>query len=103
MTITGTGLTVRFTTAPTTGTVGTPVSFTATAAGDTQPYTFSWNFGDGTANVAGGTTNPNTQSHTYTVKGTRTVHVNATSANGKLASATATIVISPMKIGRASS
>src|SRR5439155_672591 len=92
--ITGTPLTLAFTTAPTTGTVGTSVSFTAQAAGDTAPYTFSWNFGDGTANVAGGTTNPNTQSHTYNAKGTFTVKVNATSANAKLATATSSITIS---------
>ncbi|TMI55022.1 PKD domain-containing protein, partial [Candidatus Bathyarchaeota archaeon] len=58
-------LAVSFTTAPTTGTVGTAVSFTATASGGTTPYSFSWSFGDGSAKVAGGATNPNTQSHTY--------------------------------------
>jgi PKD repeat protein len=97
ITIAGTPLTVSFTTAPTTGTVGTPVSFTATAAGDTAPYTFSWNFGDGTANVAGGITNPNSQSHTYQVKGTYSVKVNVTDANGKLASASATITVAPLQ------
>src|SRR2546421_670975 len=92
--ITGTPLTLAFTTAPTTGTVRTSVSFTAQAAGDTAPYTFSWNFGDGTANVAGGATNPNTQSHTYVTKGTFTVTVNVTDANAKLATPTASITIS---------
>src|SRR5207253_10075964 len=68
-------LAVSFTTAPTTGTTGTAVSFTASASGGTTPYSFSWSFGDGSANVAGGATNPNTQSHTYNVKGTFTVKV----------------------------
>src|SRR5207302_577585 len=98
ITITGTALTVAFTTAPTTGTVGTSVSFTANASGDTAPYTFSWSFGDGTANVAGGTTNPNTQSHTYNAKGTFTVKVNATSANSKFATASSTITITPLAL-----
>src|SRR5207249_117172 len=98
ITITGTALTVAFTVAPSTGTVGTSISFTAQAAGDTVPYTFSWSFGDGSAKVAGGTTNPNTQPHTYNVKGTYTVRVNATSANAKLATATATITISPLTL-----
>src|SRR5207245_992095 len=93
ITITGTPLVLTFTTAPTTGTVGTSVSFTAQAAGDTAPYTFSWNFGDGTANVSGGTTNPNTQSHTYHVKGTYTVKVNVTDANGAKQTASSTITI----------
>src|SRR5207244_990939 len=98
ITISGTTLTVSFTTAPTTGTVGTAVSFTASASGDTAPYTFSWSFGDGTAKVAGGTANPNTQSHTYNAKGTFTVKVNATSANGKFATASSTITIAPLAL-----
>ncbi len=81
---------------PTSGTVGTAVTFTASPSGGTAPYTFSWNFGDGTGNVATGTTN--TASHTYTVKGTYTVKVNATDANGKLASASASITIAPLPL-----
>src|SRR5207245_2453317 len=70
------------------------VSFTASASGGTTPYSFSWSFGDGTAKVAGGATNPNTQSHTYATKGTFTVKVNVTDANAKLATASSTITIS---------
>src|SRR5207237_568690 len=91
-------LTVSFTTAPTTGAVGTSVSFTANASGDTAPYTFSWSFGDGTANVAGGTTNPNTQSHTYNAKGTFTVKVNVTDANGAKQTASSVITIAPLPL-----
>src|SRR5207245_376088 len=90
-------LAVVFTTAPTTGVVGTSVSFTASASGGTTPYSFSWNFGDGTANVAGGTTNPNTQSHTYATKGTFTVKVNVTDANGAKQTASSTITIAPLQ------
>src|SRR5206468_4845564 len=50
------GLTITVNTANPTH--GSPVSFTATAAGDTT-YTFAWDFGDGTGRVSGGTTNPN--------------------------------------------
>src|SRR6266487_3710770 len=96
--ITGTPLTVTFTTAPTTGTVNTAVSFTATAAGDTPPYTFSWSFGDGSANISGGSTNPNTQSHTYTAKGTFTVHVNVTDNNGVKQTASSDITIAPLSL-----
>src|SRR5207302_4261986 len=53
-------------TGPSSGVAGAKINFTATASGGSSPYSFSWNFGDGTANVAGGSTNPNAQSHTYT-------------------------------------
>src|SRR6266568_5870965 len=91
-------LAIVFNNPPTTGTVNTAVSFTATASGGTTPYSFSWSFGDGTAKVAGGATNPNTQSHTYTVKGTYSVKVNVTDTNAKLATATTSITISPLAL-----
>src|SRR6266516_893834 len=96
--ISGGGPSVAITSAPSTGTVGAAVSFTATASGGTTPYSFSWNFGDGTGNVAGGATNPNTQSHTYANAGTFTVHVNVTDTNAKLASASTTITITTVTV-----
>ena len=79
---------------PSSGTVGTGVSFTATASSGTTPYSFSWNFGDSTGNIVGGSSNPNMQTHTYTKSGTFTVNANATDANGKKAIASSTILIS---------
>src|SRR5207244_4060469 len=98
ITISALTLAVVFTVAPTTGTVGTAVSFTASASGGTTPYSFSWSFGDGTAKVAGGATNPNTQSHTYATKGTFTVKVNVTDANGAKQTASSVITISPLTL-----
>src|SRR3989441_5820892 len=93
ITINPIALSTGFTSAPTTGTVGALVSFTVRTFGGTAPYSFSWNFGDGTGNQAGGFADPNSLSHTYTVKGTYTVRVNATDVNGKIASASAGITI----------
>src|SRR5438552_2763092 len=81
-------------TGPSSGVAGAKINFTATASGGSSPYSFTWNFGDGTADVAGGSTNPNAQSHTYTKTGTFTVKVNATDSTGKIATATSTVNIS---------
>src|SRR5947208_3107979 len=81
-------------TGPSSGVEGAKINFTATASGGSSPYSFSWNFGDGTANLAGGSTNPNAQSHTYTKTGTFTVKVNPTDSTGKIATATSTVNIS---------
>ena len=80
-------------TVPTTGTVGTAVSVSATATGGTSPYTFSWDFGDGSAAVTGATA-----SHTYTAKGSFTVKVTVTDVNAVTASNTASITISPLAL-----
>src|SRR5205809_818288 len=79
--------------APTRPVVGDSISFNSTATGGTSPYTFSWNFGDSASNVPGGTSLPNTMTHTYTRSGTYTVTVNATDTNGKIGSASATVTV----------
>ena len=73
--IAGTPPTVSFTVSAS-PTVGSPVTFTATVTGGTTPYSFSWNFGDGSA---AGTANP--ASHTYTTKGAKTATITVTDAN----------------------
>src|SRR6266568_4748623 len=73
--------------------VGDSISFNSTATGGIPPYTFSWNFGESTSNVRGGTSLPNTVTHTYTSAGTYTVTVNATDTNGKIGSASATVTV----------
>ncbi|HEV2119762.1 MAG TPA: PKD domain-containing protein [Candidatus Bathyarchaeia archaeon] len=80
-------------TVPTTGTVGSAVSVSATATGGTSPYTFSWDFGDGSAVVMGATV-----SHTYTAKNTFVVKVTVTDANSVTASNTASITVSPLAL-----
>src|SRR5437773_2553262 len=74
--------------APTRPVVGDSMSFNSTATGGTSPYTFSWNFGDGTSLATG-----STASHKYAVAGAYTVRVNATDAKGRLASASASVII----------
>src|SRR6266704_7011551 len=79
--------------APTHPMGGDSISFNSTAIGGIPPYTFSWNFGESTSNVRGGTSLPNTVTHTYTSAGTYTVTVNATDTNGKIGSASATVTV----------
>ena len=50
---------------------GQPVTFTASATGGTSPYSFIWNFGDGSAGSGSSTT------HTYYSSGTFTVILTA--------------------------
>src|SRR5437660_330700 len=78
-------LTTDFTFSPTTVTPGSPTTFTATATGGTSPYTFAWNFGDGTT----GTGSP--VSHTYATSGPFTVTLTTTDSNAKTITATHTV------------
>jgi PKD repeat protein len=74
---------------PSSGTVGTAVTFSANATGGTAPYTFSWTFGDGSSGTG------NMVSHTYSTKGTYTVTVTVRDANSASATASKTITIAP--------
>ncbi len=71
-------VTVSFTTNPTDPQVGQQVKFTASASGATPPYSYSWNFGDGSTFS---TTDP-VVTHTYTVQGTFLVTLNVVDAAG---------------------
>jgi PKD repeat protein len=62
---------------PSSTTTGISVTFTVTASGGTQPYTFAWNFGDTTTGTTG--------THTYTTPGTFVVTVTVTDHNGATA------------------
>jgi len=72
----GTALFSDFTVSPTTVTAGHPVSFNVTSVqGGTPPYTFAWNFGDGTT---GSGTNP---IHSYAKAGTFIIVLEITDAS----------------------
>jgi PKD repeat protein len=66
-------LSASATATPTSGSVPLTVSFGTTVSGGTAPYTYDWNYGDGSAH--GNTQAP---SHTYTTVGTYTATVTVT-------------------------
>jgi PKD repeat protein len=63
------------------------VTFTGSATGGMAPYTFKWNFGDGT------TATGNPASHAYAAKASYVVTLNVTDVNGKFAQVSKTIAI----------
>lgn len=81
--------TVSVTASPTSGAVPLAVSFTSTVNGGASPYTYSWDFGDGSA--AATTANP---SHTYSISGTFTASVVVTDSSGASAKSSVTITVS---------
>ncbi len=74
---------------PATGNAPLNVSFAGSAQGGTAPYTYSWNFGDGSTSTA---QNP---SHTYSAAGTfnATLTVTDSSSPAKTATAVATTTV----------
>ena len=66
---------------------GVEDSFTASVIGGEAPYTYEWDFGDGTSS-----TEPN-PTHTYTVAGEYTITAIVTDNNAKTSSDTAIIVV----------
>jgi PKD repeat protein len=89
----GNPLTATVSANPTSGQVPLNVAFTGTGAGGTPPYSYSWNFGDGSALSTA--QNP---SHTYNAAGTftATLTVKDSSAPVKTAAASITITASPI-------
>lgn len=73
--------------APTAPSVGQTLTFNATAIGGTAPYTYAWNFGDGST---GSAANP---THTYSAGGNYTVTVTITDAGGRSSILTRTITV----------
>jgi PKD repeat protein len=80
-----TPLSASTTASPTSGNAPLNVSFTGSATGGTAPYTYSWNFGDGSA--ASTTQNP---SHSYGTAGTYTATLTVTDAASPAHTATST-------------
>jgi len=85
----GNPLAATATAVPTSGQVPVNVAFTGTGTGGTPPYSFSWNFGDGTA--ASTAQNPG---HTYNIAGNFTATLTVTGSSSPAQTATATVPIS---------
>src|SRR3989454_1034843 len=64
-------LSASFTYSPSSPTTGQQVTFTASASGGTSPYSFNWNFGDGSTGAR------SSVNHTYGTAGTYTATLNA--------------------------
>jgi PKD repeat protein len=84
---------------PTSGEIPLVTAFTGSAAGGTPPYTYSWNFGDGSAPSS--VQNP---THSYKSVGTytATLVVTDSSAPAHSAKSTVTITATPLEGGRPS-
>lgn len=74
---------------PTSVDVGTLVSLTCVATGGTSPYTFAWNFGDGTQGAG------QTVSHSYSSPGTLTAVCTVTDNSGTSANSPVGITVDP--------
>jgi PKD repeat protein len=83
-------LSTSFTYTPSSPSTGQTVTFTGSATGGTAPYSFNWNFGDGTTGTGA------TVSHSYAASGSLTVGLSTTDAKANTASSSSTITISPV-------
>jgi PKD repeat protein len=89
----GAALTASASANPTSGQTPLSVAFTGTATGGTPPYTYSWSFGDGSANST--TQNP---SHTYNTAGTYTATLTITDSASPAHNASSTVSITASPI-----
>jgi len=64
-----------------------PVTFDASASGGTQPYSYRWDFGDGS------TGSGQSVSHSYLLPGSYTVTLTVTDANGQSVTTSQTITV----------
>jgi hypothetical protein len=85
---TTTPLTASFTYSPSNPAPLLAVTFAANATGGTQPYSYSWNFGDGS------TGSGQTVSHSYLLPGTYTVTLTVSDANGATVSTSQALTVS---------
>src|SRR5439155_1235612 len=82
--------TVSFTITPTSAISSQSLTFTATIVGGPNPFTFNWNFGDGT------TASGNPVNHSFNMPGTYTVTVTVTDANTMTVTVPAGILVNPL-------
>jgi len=73
---------------PTSGQIPVNVAFTGTATGGTPPYSYSWNFGDGSA-----TSTAQNPSHTYTAAGTYKATLTVTDSASPVHTATSSVTV----------
>ena len=81
------GLTTSISFTPTSAAQGQSVSFKGTASGGIVPYTYSWNFGDGTTGTGSST------SHIYSVSGTHVVNLQVSDSSGLTVSASTVVLV----------
>jgi PKD repeat protein len=79
---------------PSTGNAPLTVSFTGSATGGTAPYSYSWNFGDGSA--ASTAQNP---SHTYNSAATYTATLTVTDSSSPAKTATSSVTTTVSAVG----
>ena len=89
-----TPLTASASGAPATGNAPLNVSFSGSATGGTAPYSYSWNFGDGSA--VSTVQNPG---HTYTAAGTYTATLTVTDTSSPAKTATSTVTTTVSAVG----
>jgi PKD repeat protein len=89
----GNPLTATASAVPTSGQVPLNVSFTGSASGGTPPYSYSWNFGDGSA-----TSTAQNPSHTYSNAGNYTATLTVTDSASPPGTATSSVPISATPI-----
>ncbi|SFW73060.1 PKD domain-containing protein [Amycolatopsis australiensis] len=80
---------------PTTGNAPLTVSFTGSATGGLAPYSYSWNFGDGSASSTA--QNP---SHTYNAAGNYTVTLTVTDSASPAHTATSSVAVTVGAVGQ---
>jgi PKD repeat protein len=80
-------LSASFTYSPSNPAALSNVQFTASATGGTSPYSYTWDFGDGTTNTGASV------GHSYLLPGTYTVTLTVVDANGLTTTASTTITV----------
>ncbi|TMI57412.1 PKD domain-containing protein, partial [Candidatus Bathyarchaeota archaeon] len=87
----------RFTNSPSVPSPGVPASFAATVTGATPPYTFRWDFGDGT------TSSGTTTTHTYSSQGNYNVTLTTNDSTGQLTKFSKIVSVRPQGFSFAAS
>ncbi|GAA2500897.1 hypothetical protein GCM10009858_44000 [Terrabacter carboxydivorans] len=87
-------LTAKATATPTSGNAPLSVAFTGSATGGTAPYSYSWNFGDGSAPSTA--QNP---SHSYAAAGTYTATLTASDSASPAGTSTSQVTITVSAVG----
>ncbi len=98
LTLQGTAMAATACAVPASGQVPLNVAFAGTATGGTPPYTYSWDFGDGSA--ASTAQNPG---HAYTAAGAYTATLTVTDSSSPAVTATSSVTITASAVSAAGS